>query len=764
MDKYPIKRPTIAFFISDLEGAYPDMLCRIAIEMSRQHNFNLVICPGKSLQSSYSFEYQFNVCYEYITKDNVDAIVMCTGTIGKEISKEELSEFCFKYKPLKIVSVNEQIEDIPSITLDNYTGFKKGINHIIKEHGKRKIAFIRGPEQNSEAQLRYSVYLEALLENDIPFDEKLVYLGNYTAGSGISAIKTFLDERKVSFDALIASNDNMALSAMRELKARNIRVPEDVSVMGYDNTDESRQSSPSLTTVCQPYDGLIKNAFIMALQQIKGEDVINMHLACKLFIRESCGCSRILKQNYRQDAISALSFSQYNTEYIIDTLTNSLNDTAFNLSTVKQFFFEFIECCHNNKLNSFNIDSLYKLFKSALCLDKLTGNDLEQMRVAISRLHEKTLQLPYYNENFKTYENFFATLHVIITDAVMKSNYNRWSVLHDDILHLKQTLNTMVIDMNDTETMLDSIVPSLASLGINRCFIYLYNHEVIHRKDYNWHNPRKLSLALAFDKDRSIKVNRSEKWVSWENIFHNELIPDKQCVLLISPLFFMEEQLGFIICDFDKDDKYLFESLMVEISCAIKLSYLIRSQQLTAQKLQNTKQNLEEHNKKLNILSYTDELTMLYNRRGFMTLSEQSLYLARSMGKSGLLFFADIDNLKKINDNYGHSEGDCAIKSMADILRKTFRSSDIIARLGGDEFTIFTTDTYPELIATFGDRLNKYTDEYNFNSNKPYNLSISFGCVPFSYKDNVSVENLMSHADNLLYEHKKRKKSGVDYD
>lgn len=764
MDKYSIKRPTIAFFISDLEGAYPDTLCRIAIEMSKQYNFNLVICPGKSLQSSHGYEYQFNVGYEFISKDNVDAVVIATGTIGKEISKEALSKFCFSYKPLKIVSVNESIEGIPSLTLDNYTGFKKGLNHIIKEHGRRKIAFIRGPEQNSEAQLRYSVYLEALLENDIPFDENLVFLGNYTAVSGTSAVNAFLDERKILFDALVASNDNMALSAMRELKARNLRVPEDVSVMGYDNTDESRQSSPSLTTVCQPYDGLVKNAFIMALQLIKGEDVINMHLACKLFIRESCGCSPLLKHNYRQDAISALSFSSYNTEYIIDTLANSLSDTAFNLATAKQFFFEFIECTHENNLTAVNIESLYKLFKSALYLDKLTGNDLEQTRDVISKLHEKIRQLPFYNENFIIYENFFATLNVIITDYVMKSNYNKWSVLHDDILHLKQTLNTMVVDLNDTETMLDSIVPSLASLGINRCFIYLYNHEVIHRKDYDWHNPRKLSLALAFDKDRSIKVNRSEKWVSWDNIFRNELIPDSQCVLLINPLFFMEEQLGFIICDFDKDDKYLFESLVVEISCAIKLSYLIRSQQLTAQKLQSTKQNLEEHNKKLNILSYTDELTMLYNRRGFMTLSEQTLYLARSMGKSGLLFFADIDNLKKINDNYGHSEGDIAIKSMADILRKTFRSSDIIARLGGDEFTIFTTDTYPELISTFKNRLDKYTDKYNANSGKDYKLSISFGCVPFSYKDNVSVEKLMSHADNLLYEQKKRKKSGADYE
>jgi len=96
---------------------------------------------------------------------------------------------------------------------------------------------------------------------------------------------------------------------------------------------------------------------------------------------------------------------------------------------------------------------------------------------------------------------------------------------------------------------------------------------------------------------------------------------------------------------------------------------------------------------KLNNLSQTDELTGLYNRRGFISLTRSSLELAQRMGKSGLLFFIDMDGLKVINDSYGHEEGDIAIKEIANILRSAFRKSDIVARLGGDEFTVFTTDT-----------------------------------------------------------------------
>ena len=210
--------------------------------------------------------------------------------------------------------------------------------------------------------------------------------------------------------------------------------------------------------------------------------------------------------------------------------------------------------------------------------------------------------------------------------------------------------------------------------------------------------------------------------------------------------------------EIDFIDSLLFESLVVEISCALKLMYLMKTRQEIEEKLRYALLELEEYNQQLNDISQTDELTGLLNRRGFLNHSRHDLNVSRRMGIDGLLFFADLDGLKKINDTYGHEEGDNAIKAVAVILRKTFREVDIISRIGGDEFTIFTINTSMDMLADLQKRIHDLLEEYNSTSGKPYKVSFSIGAVPFSATGTENIETLLSQADQLLYKQKKLNK------
>lgn len=156
-------------------------------------------------------------------------------------------------------------------------------------------------------------------------------------------------------------------------------------------------------------------------------------------------------------------------------------------------------------------------------------------------------------------------------------------------------------------------------------------------------------------------------------------------------------------------------------------------------------------------LSLTDALTGLHNRRGFISLAEQQLKFPDRFKRNMLLFFADLDGMKWINDTLGHEEGDRALIDVAKILRETFRSSDIIARVGGDEFAILAIDTNgtsPEVIMT---RLQNEVDIYNGKGTRFYNISISIGVAYYDYKNPCSLDELMSRADKLMYEQKRSK-------
>jgi diguanylate cyclase (GGDEF)-like protein/PAS domain S-box-containing protein len=157
-------------------------------------------------------------------------------------------------------------------------------------------------------------------------------------------------------------------------------------------------------------------------------------------------------------------------------------------------------------------------------------------------------------------------------------------------------------------------------------------------------------------------------------------------------------------------------------------------------------------------VSITDQLTGLYNRRGFLSLVEQQLKLS-DRNKSGmLLFFADLDLLKQINDTLGHEEGDKALIEAANTLRETFRTSDIIARLGGDEFAVLAIDTDKSNSEIFSDRLQQLVDNWNKKENRNYRLSISIGCAYYDPENPCSIDELIGHADKLMYEQKQKKR------
>ena len=154
-------------------------------------------------------------------------------------------------------------------------------------------------------------------------------------------------------------------------------------------------------------------------------------------------------------------------------------------------------------------------------------------------------------------------------------------------------------------------------------------------------------------------------------------------------------------------------------------------------------------------LSLTDELTGLCNRRRFFILTEQCLKVAIRKKKRWMLLYMDMDDLKWVNDHCGHGEGDQALIALSNILKKTFRESDVIARMGGDEFAVLleATDEGDEMVIT---RLYENMRDYNAKVSQDYKLSVSVGVAQFDPEYPISIDKLLSKADALMYTQKRR--------
>jgi diguanylate cyclase (GGDEF)-like protein len=166
----------------------------------------------------------------------------------------------------------------------------------------------------------------------------------------------------------------------------------------------------------------------------------------------------------------------------------------------------------------------------------------------------------------------------------------------------------------------------------------------------------------------------------------------------------------------------------------------------------------KQREQQLRSLTIIDELTELYNRRGFLTLAERHLKLAARKKRGVFLLFADLDGLKHINDTFGHLEGDRALIDAAEILRRSFRSADIIARLGGDEFTVFPLEAATESADLLIARLEEHLQAHNeMHRDRGYQLALSVGIARFEPDSSWTIDQLLEHADRALYTQKRQR-------
>ncbi len=221
-----------------------------------------------------------------------------------------------------------------------------------------------------------------------------------------------------------------------------------------------------------------------------------------------------------------------------------------------------------------------------------------------------------------------------------------------------------------------------------------------------------------------------------------------------APLITPDNQALGTLCVIDKKPRQINEK-QLEALRALARQVTLRLE------LRRTSALLQAANEKLEKLSLTDELTGLFNRRGFLIHTEQELKLFRSrrFDRDLRLLMADLDGLKQINDNFGHREGSFAITKTAEMLQKTFRETDVIARLGGDEFVVLLINMPKDTSESAIERLEENLSEFNRSSGKPFQISISCGLIPLDPEDDSPIEEIMHRADEIMYEQKRSKKT-----
>ncbi len=287
-EKSAAKRKTIAVLSAQLNRAWGNEFMAGVLDSARTGDVNVVsFVGGKPVALDNGRSYGL---YDLIKSGKFDGVLL-SADLAHGLSKKELEDFIGYLSPTPIASFAVPGKGIPSVMADNEGGMRSIVRHLIETHRYERIAFVRGPAGQVEAEARYNAFLDELKDRKLRFDKHLVLEGDYSAESGRAAVRTLLDERGMSVRAIVAANDRMAFGVLEALQDRGIHVPDQIAVTGFDDVSESQSMGVPLTTVRQSFYDAGALAFDSLVKRINGVEAGEIQsLPSDLVVRWSCGC------------------------------------------------------------------------------------------------------------------------------------------------------------------------------------------------------------------------------------------------------------------------------------------------------------------------------------------------------------------------------------------------------------------------------------------------------------------------------------------
>ncbi len=600
-------RPTIGLLIGRLgDVGYAANVWPGVAAVAAERDVNLICFVGGALNAPFDFDAQRNVAYDLVSPDNVDGLVALSGSIGQFIGADRLQRFYERFRPLPLVSIGMRLEGIPSISVDDRTGMRAAVAHLIEAHGLDRIAFIRGPETSTEAEQRFQAYREALAEHGLPFDPRLVEMGNFRFSSIANALDLILDDRKMEINAVATANDEMALGAMEALRNRGLRIPEDVRIVGFDNLEEAAFAAPPLTTVRQPLYEEGRKAAELLLDLMAGKKVpAQPDLPTELVIRRSCGCfpGMIQPAGNREEIPSGgkrKAPSAARRKQILSEMESAAGVSASGLDPgwAGSLLDAFSAGLQNEKAR----ETFLRSWDDVLRRVGESGADVMAWREVLSSLRRKEPSSDASGAGRSGAEQLAQRAELLLGEVAQWSQAHRRMQADRTAYEFATRISEPLMTAFDAADLADVVAEELPRLGIRSCYLSLYEKPAGDGRKIptDWSR-----LILAYNEAGRVTLEPGGRRFPSRELVPRELFSaGKRHAVMLEPLHFRAEtQLGFILLEpLQTEIGVLREALSRQISTALQGSVLLQERRRAEETVRASEQTARRFQRRLRIL------------------------------------------------------------------------------------------------------------------------------------------------------------------
>jgi DNA-binding LacI/PurR family transcriptional regulator len=525
--------PRVAVLAPWLLDPYQRNVAAGAMDVARAAGAQILCTTGDGLDAGDPRAAARCSCFELLQRHPLDAVVAISASLAHDPSF--LAPFLASFRG-RTVSVGFEVAGFDSVVVDNEPGLLDLVLHLIDVHGRRRLAFILGPDKHPEAEARVRAFRRALELRGLAVDPELLVAGDFGEGSGSRAVAELWDGKRVPPDAVVATNDMVAHRVLETLRARGIRVPYDVSVTGYDDNPVALVASPPLATVRQPLRELGGAAMHLALDPAPGTRLLRLPTVAVL--RASCGCLDASDQSLRDAQIDILS--RKDTEDLLDAFERDLakRGSSHLLDRARRIVLGHADrdrCC----------DAVLSLVVS------LRGSPrARQVGVRADDVIHRV-------------RDFLASVSRLSLIAQQHETDRRDTALRE--------VNEPLIGAAGTqEQMLEAVLAPLDNLPFSGVAVVLRGQD-----------RRSARLAAAYVRGGRRQVPSKREWYPDAQLLPQGMLPDdRPWERILSPLLFGREAAGFVLFDGRIEDHALMLSLQVELGAG--LDRLAREKELEA--------------------------------------------------------------------------------------------------------------------------------------------------------------------------------------
>lgn len=758
----------IGVIIDTLDGEYQRRITENLLRGAVNHDVQLSFFVGSDMEASSLIQEPDRTIFNLMSPGILDGVLMVPEIKIHRMEKEELENYLHPLKNLPVVCIGTDMSSVHSVVLNNRKATEEVLSHVSKDVAPEDICYISGPLNNSEAVERKEAWLDLLRSNGLDESDRNTYEGDFHKASGADAVDAFIEANGRIPGGIVAANDEMAVGAYRRLAALGYHIPLDVILAGFDNIQLATDVFPPITTYNQP----IYQLCIKALDALvglcdgritPGKDLLEGELVVREFLGYLQLSDRIHgdRGEQQQETIASIADERIPAmlnSQILEPFTALLGQYILPTDTAQ------------NKLDAYSKELLADLAKDI-------GNETPEeycFVTALSSLISHAIITEGRHANFNRFMEGLNRLLQPITDDPMLSGRidkvllncsqmivsgNRWQetyrfqTFRDMIItsrRMQSCLNTATT-YEEVHKILETYLPAY---NISECYMIQYKRPVVHDRIGSLPYPTMADMTFGI---RDGHLLKPQSFVLHNMLPTEYLYDDRDTPLVYMALVMDNLYFGYIVFSMDAGDMTMYEGIRSRISQTFKRLQMTMKRLEAEKALKNVLRELENSNELLRRQSVRDDLTGLYNRRGFYTEGSDYFTKAVKNKESLYLIYGDINDLKGINDNFGHDEGDYAIRIVGDALSACLGEEAIVARMSGDEFTALVKDVADEsVMEDYINSIDQVLESVTIRNLKPFDVTISLGYSAYDDEKLQTMDDLMRQADSSLYRAKER--------